>query len=101
MVTATNRIRSLREQRGLTQEELGELSGVDQATISKLERFRLSNPLYATLNSIARVLGVPTDALMVQMPLKADRRKAERRTGVTRRANDRRTGLERRERGVA
>jgi transcriptional regulator with XRE-family HTH domain len=96
MVAEQNRVRELRRARNLTQERLADLSGVDQATISKLENDLLDNPLYRTLANLARVLGVPTDALMIAPPAPHDKRAAERRTGIPRRPAERRTGIDRR-----
>ena len=96
-----NRIRPLRQSRGLTQEALSDLSGVDQATISLLERGLIENPMYRTLRAIAEALGVSTDALLVVAPPR-DRRAAERRTGTIRRERaERRCGLDRRQKVTA
>lgn len=95
MSSTTNRLRDLRLARQLSQEQLSDLSGVDQAHISKLESGLIDNPSYRTVSNIARVLGVTTDALMVG-PLGRDQRRAERRTGVPRRQGEKRSGLDRR-----
>lgn len=50
-------VRRLRQQRGLTQEQLAELSGFSQQYISGLEKGR-RNPTIVTLYELALVLGV-------------------------------------------
>ena len=45
-----------RQARGLTQRELSEISGVDQADISRIER-GAGNPTEATLQRLAEALG--------------------------------------------
>ena len=97
MADVITRVREIRHSRGLTQEQLAELSGIDQATISRIESDPDYNPFYRTLNALARVLGVSTDTLVVQEPLPADRRQIEKRTGVPRRQKpEQRSGLDRR-----
>ena len=56
-----NRIKALREERGLSQEKLSELSGVSRQTIVTLERNEAANATLNTLSNIARALGVPID----------------------------------------
>ena len=58
------RIRKLRKERGLTQQELAELVGVSQNLISKIEPWMrvLSVDLFVELN---RVLDVSLDRLVV------------------------------------
>jgi len=56
-MTLGRRIRELREQRGLTQEQLGDLIGKDQNYVSQLERGTIRMPHLEVLDSIARVLG--------------------------------------------
>jgi ribosome-binding protein aMBF1 (putative translation factor) len=46
-----------RHARGLTQKQLAELSGIDQAEISRIERGQ-ANPTTATLGALTRALGV-------------------------------------------
>jgi transcriptional regulator with XRE-family HTH domain len=50
-------VRRLRQQRGLTQEQLAELSGFSQQYISGLEKGR-RNPTIVTLYELVLVLGV-------------------------------------------
>lgn len=46
-----------RRERHLTQKQLAELTGIDQAEISRIERAQ-ANPTMATLGALARALGV-------------------------------------------
>lgn len=56
-------VRRIRLQLGLTQTELSQLSGMDQAAISRLERGQLlPNP--ADLANLAEALNSTTDALL-------------------------------------
>ncbi|MDZ5460441.1 helix-turn-helix domain-containing protein [Azohydromonas lata] len=56
------RIRDLRKARGLTLEQLAELSGVSRSMISLIER-RETSPTAAVLNKLADALGVPLPTL--------------------------------------
>jgi len=57
------RLRSAREERGLTQTELGRLVGIDQAIISKMERGK-HTPRLDTLRRIADGLGFSVPGLL-------------------------------------
>ena len=50
-------LRKLRTQKGLTQEQLGELVGVSGAYIQQLEKGKKTNPSLNTLNALADALG--------------------------------------------
>jgi len=50
-------IRALRKQKGLTQEKLGELSGLNQSYIGDIERGQ-RNPSLETVNNLCRALGL-------------------------------------------
>ena len=50
-------VRRFREKKGLTQEQLAEISGFSQQYISSLERGR-RNPTVITLYELSRALGV-------------------------------------------
>jgi transcriptional regulator with XRE-family HTH domain len=54
---ATLSLRELREKRGLTQEAVGLLGGLDVSQVSRLER-GLSQPRPATVVKLARALGI-------------------------------------------
>jgi transcriptional regulator with XRE-family HTH domain len=54
---ATLSLRELREKRGLTQEAVGLLGGLDVSQVSRLER-GLSKPRPTTVVKLARALGI-------------------------------------------
>jgi len=56
-------LRYVREQKGLTQDELSALSGIPQAGISKVER-GIRKPHAGTLEKLAKVLGVEEPAML-------------------------------------
>lgn len=57
------RIREIREDQGLSQEQLAERVGTAQSTISQLEQGE-RNPSYRTLRSLAKALGVSVSYLL-------------------------------------
>ena len=57
------RVKELREERGMTQEELSRLSGISRATIWALETADDKATSTKTLAEIAQVLNVPIEAL--------------------------------------
>jgi transcriptional regulator with XRE-family HTH domain len=66
-------LKVLREERGMTQEELAKRAGVSQGYIAKLEpssrpgrtkSSRQANPSVAILKKLARALGVPVTELL-------------------------------------
>ena len=52
-----------RKAMGFTQEELAEMSGVTQATISDIERGRVKMPSLETATRLSRTLGGPIESL--------------------------------------
>ena len=58
------RLRNLRQDRGLTQVELGNRSGISQKDISKYERGTTANLLATNLIRLADALGVSVDYLL-------------------------------------
>lgn len=56
-------LRTLREQRRLSQTQLQRLSGVAQNTISKLESRADARPEFATVVNLAKALGVRAEQL--------------------------------------
>lgn len=50
-------IRALRQQKGLTQEKLGELAGLNQSYVGDIERGE-RNPSLRTINNLCRALGL-------------------------------------------
>lgn len=73
MNTQGDRIRELRERRGLTQEELGNAIGTTKQTIFKYETGKIENIPYSRLLEIAKALGAePWDILGWKQPLRDD-----------------------------
>lgn len=58
------RIAELRGKAGLTQRQLAAHAGIDQGTVSRIERGGMENPTMQTLTSLAAALGVPAQALL-------------------------------------
>lgn len=59
------RIRTLREAKGWSQEELANRAGVDRSYMSGIER-GVRNPSALKLADLARALGVPTASLFTK-----------------------------------
>lgn len=57
-----------RKAAGFTQERLEELSGVDQTTISRLEREAAPNPTSDTVERLAKALGIAPSELRFSEP---------------------------------
>ena len=57
------KLKKLREDRGLTQYELAEIAGISVVTLNKIESSDSAKPFAKTLNKIARALGVGIDEL--------------------------------------
>lgn len=62
------RVRQIREARGLTQAVLAETIGKTRASITNMEAGR-QQPTLSTLVDLARALGVPTGVLLGEEPL--------------------------------
>lgn len=63
-MTTAEKVRLLRIERGLTQEELGHIIGVQKSAINKYEKGRVVNIKRSTLQKLADALGVaPVDLL--------------------------------------
>jgi len=58
-----DRIEALRKTKGLSQQELADLAGVDKTAVSAWER-RLSRPDIRHLPAVAKALGVTVDELI-------------------------------------
>lgn len=56
-------LKEIRKQKGLTQERLSVLSGVEQTTISSLETGRINRPAWAIVCKLARALDVRPEEL--------------------------------------
>ena len=63
MVDFGNRVRNLRKQLGISQEQLGERLGVTKSMVSSYET-SMRMPSYAILVKIARIFHVTTDYLL-------------------------------------
>ncbi len=62
LIQLSQRIRSLRVQRGLTLEQVSELTGLTRGVLSKVENFRVT-PSLATLSKIAEAFGITMSEL--------------------------------------
>ncbi len=60
-------LRRLRVERGLSQERLALAAGIDRAYVGRVERGS-ENVTITTLEAMARVLGVPVAALLIEPP---------------------------------
>ena len=56
-MTFGQRVRELRQARGLTQRELARKAGISYAYVSKLETGSMSPPRHKVIQSLARILG--------------------------------------------
>lgn len=63
-------LRTARRLKDITQAQLAEMAGVDQTTISDIERGRNKNPSWETVCRIAKALGVePMELFPVDAPV--------------------------------
>jgi len=62
------KLRELRDEKGLSQQALGDLAGVRQATISELESGNAQGIKFETLERLAKVLGVEPGELLEREP---------------------------------
>lgn len=58
-LTVAQKLKAIRQKRGLTQEKLSELSGINAGNIRKYESGTISNPTYKTLEKLSNALNVP------------------------------------------
>jgi transcriptional regulator with XRE-family HTH domain len=65
--TTGQRLANLREQRGMTQEELAEKSGISRARISRLENNEVDAPRYRTLEKLSAALDVQIQVLQPEL----------------------------------
>lgn len=56
-----NKIREMRLEKGMSQDKLADLSGVDRVSISLIETGKTVNPSIKTLGKIALALGTTVD----------------------------------------
>ena len=66
------KIRAARIAKGMTQEELGEILGVQKSAIAKYENGRIVNIKRSTLKKISDVLDIPPYELVFEQKIKAD-----------------------------
>lgn len=64
------KIRSARIAKGLTQEELGDILGVQKSAIAKYENGRIVNIKRSTLKKLSDVLGIPPYELVYEHDIK-------------------------------
>ncbi|MFD3271044.1 helix-turn-helix domain-containing protein [Paenibacillus dendritiformis] len=57
-------LQRFRQERGMTQVQLAELSGVSRGNISKIENGVIQRPVYKTIQSIISVLEIPLEELL-------------------------------------
>jgi ribosome-binding protein aMBF1 (putative translation factor) len=57
LIAALAGLRRERERQGLSLTDLAERTGIDRATISKLETGKIANPTVGTIRTLARALG--------------------------------------------
>ena len=62
------RIRALRTERGLSQEEVARRTGVSLGSYGDIERGVTTDPHYSTLRGISHALGVPIERLLQEEP---------------------------------
>jgi transcriptional regulator with XRE-family HTH domain len=64
MSNITQRLRRLRESKGLSQEKLARLADVANNTIIKIEAGKNQNPTLNTIKKIAKALNIKSDDLI-------------------------------------
>lgn len=69
--TIGERVRALRKERGLSQEEVARRTGVSLGSYGDIERGVTTDPHYSTLRGISRALGVPIEELLLDEELAA------------------------------
>jgi transcriptional regulator with XRE-family HTH domain len=63
------KLRKARKERGLTQAELGELAGLDQTTVSKVEKGGRLDPSLSTIVALERALNISLGAAEIHPSL--------------------------------
>jgi len=63
-MTTGERLRAIRNLRGLTQDKLATLSGIPQPHISDIEVGKILSPTGETIVKLAEALGITTDNLL-------------------------------------
>jgi transcriptional regulator with XRE-family HTH domain len=62
------KIRKARKEKGMTQEELGELLGIKKSAVAKYENGRVQNIKRSTLKRISAILDIPPSELIFEKP---------------------------------
>jgi len=57
-------LKTLRKQKGLSQEKLARLADISYNTIAKIEAGKAKNPTFETLSKLADVFGISIDELV-------------------------------------
>jgi ribosome-binding protein aMBF1 (putative translation factor) len=73
LANALSALRVERERQGLSLSEISARSGIDTATISKLETGKVPNPTVSTLRALARALNKRLSWLLIDEPAAAGR----------------------------
>jgi ribosome-binding protein aMBF1 (putative translation factor) len=73
LAQALSALRAERERQGLSLADVSERSGIDRATISKLETGKLPNPTVSTLRAVARALDKRLSWSLIDEPASSGR----------------------------
>jgi DNA-binding Xre family transcriptional regulator len=68
LAKALTALRAERERQGLSLSDVSERSGIDRATLSKLETGKIPNPTVSTLRAFARALNKRLSWLLIEPP---------------------------------
>lgn len=77
------KIKQARIEKGMTQEELGEILGVQKSAVAKYENGRVVNIKRSTLKKIADVLGIPPFELVYDKETQLMQTKNDTLAGIT------------------
>jgi transcriptional regulator with XRE-family HTH domain len=64
-----DRVRELRDSKGLTQPKLAHMAGITERALRDLEKGETKNPSMATVKGLATALGVPQEDLLGDEPI--------------------------------